>query len=61
MTMVNPTYVSALGNILPMFSTFTVAFTDGQGLPSFVPEPAELLMLGAGGAMLALLGLRRRR
>ena len=61
MSLVTPTWVDALGNLLPVFTTFTIEFTDGQGLPSFVPEPGELLMLGAGGAMLVLLGWRRRR
>jgi hypothetical protein len=65
MTLVTPTWVDALGNILPVFSSFTIEFTDGQGLPIFVvPEPGELLLLGSGAGMLGMLvlmGRRRRR
>jgi hypothetical protein len=61
LTLVTPTFVSALGNTLPVFSTFTIRFTDGGGLPPFlVPEPSTLLLLGAGSVGLWLAGRRRR-
>jgi len=53
-TLVSPTYVNALGNLLPAFATLTL--TDVH-LP--VPEPSALLMVGAGVAGLALLAARR--
>jgi hypothetical protein len=66
--LVTPTFVSALGNLLPIFATLTVSFTDGLGVPGFVsgrvPEPAlAVLILGAAGlgALLIRRGPGRRR
>ncbi len=59
-TLVTPTFVSALGNVLPLFTRYQVVFTDGNGLPEFMPEPAALLSIGATLGALALLGRRRR-
>jgi hypothetical protein len=65
LTLVSPTYVSALGNLLPVFSELEIRFTDGQGLPTFVnekvPEPGSTLALLSAGAVVLLLARRRRR
>ena len=50
-TLVTPTYVSALGNLLPVFSILNL---------HFIPEPGTLLLLGAGIGGLVLVGRRRR-
>jgi len=61
LTLVTPTFVSALNNLLPVFTSFTISFTDGLGLPAFmVPEPGTWLLLGSGLAGLILAGSRRR-
>lgn len=53
--LVSPTYVQALGNILPYVSTLRVEFSDGLGVPGFVsgqvPEPAAWLLAAAAGAL----------
>ena len=56
LTLVSPTYVSAVGNLLPVFTSIT--FTN-VSLP--VPEPANLVLVGVGLAVTAVLSLRRRR
>ena len=56
MTLVTPTFVLAIGNLLPIFTTLTL----GQGAHAPVPEPGSLLLIGAGVAGLALLGRRRK-
>lgn len=51
-TLVTPTFVEALGNLLPVFSTLAI---------DSVPEPGAFLLTGAGVAALALLRRMRRR
>jgi hypothetical protein len=51
-TFVTPTFVSALGNLLPLFTTLKLDF-------GAVPEPGTLLLLGAGVAGLIVVGRRR--
>jgi hypothetical protein len=60
-TLVTPTFVNALNNVLPQLSEWTLAFTDGGGLPSFMgmPEPTAVLALGSVLGALALLGRKR--
>jgi len=52
--LVSPTFVSALGNLLPIFVSLTIS---NPALP--VPEPAAWLLVGAAG--IGLVALRRRR
>ena len=59
LTLVSPTYVRVLGTVLPVFSEFTMVFTDGQGLP--LPEPGGTLEMVTAGAAILLLAHRRRR
>ena len=55
-TLVTPTFVLAIGNLLPIFAVLTL----GQGAHAPVPEPGSLLLIGTGIAGLALLGRRRK-
>jgi len=57
LALVTPTFVLALGNLLPIFS---VLIMDNVSLVGVVPEPGSLLLIGAGIAGLALLGSRRK-
>jgi hypothetical protein len=50
-SLVSPTYLSALGNLLPVWTTLSI---------HFIPEPGTLLLLGAGIAGLVVVGRRRR-
>lgn len=59
LTLVSPTFVQALGNQLPVFSFLTIEFTDGGGLPGFVPEPTPVLLVASG--LWLLVALVRRR
>jgi hypothetical protein len=56
-TLVTPTYVSALGNLLPIFTVLTL---NTGAHSAAVPEPGSLLLIGTGIAGLALLGRRRK-
>ena len=51
-TLVTPTYVLALGNKLPIFTSFTI---------HVLPEPGTLLLLGSGVLGLAFYGRRRTK
>lgn len=53
-TLVSPTYISALGNVLPILAFFSLSSL-------FVPESGSLLLLLTGLGGLAALGLPRRR
>ncbi len=48
--LVTPTFVSALGNVLPLFTTLTL---------THIPEPGTLLLVSAGVIGLAIVGRRR--
>ncbi len=54
LTLVTPTFLQALGNVLPIFTSIT--FTN-VSLP--VPEPSPWLLIGAGALGIAFFGLRR--
>ncbi len=56
-TLVTPVFVSALGNLLPLFASLELVNVH----ISSVPEPGSLLLIGAGVAGLALLGRRRQK
>jgi hypothetical protein len=53
-TLVTPTFVLALGNLLPLFTALTL-----DNVAIGVPEPGTLLLLGAGVAGLVAFGRRR--
>ena len=55
LTLVTPTFVLALGNLLPIFGTLTLTNSGGP-----LPEPGGLVLILAGIAGIALLRGRRR-
>ncbi len=59
-TLVTPTYIQALGNQLPVFAFLTIQFSDGGGLPEFVPEPTAIVLLATGLWLLRAISGRRR-
>ncbi|MGH0037556.1 MAG: PEP-CTERM sorting domain-containing protein [Myxococcota bacterium] len=52
-SLITPTYVSALGNLLPIFTRLTLDNVH-------IPEPGTLMLLGAGVAGLVVVGRRRK-
>ncbi len=56
-TLVTPTFVSAIGQLLPVFTQLKITFTDAGP----VPAPGPLLLLGSAIAGLAGLGRQRKR
>lgn len=56
LTLVTPTFVLAIGNLLPIFATLTFTNTGGP-----LPEPGALLLIGTGVVGIALLRRSGRR
>ena len=54
LTLVSPTFVLALGNLLPIVSSLQL------NLPIMMPEPSALLLIGTGIVALALTRCRRK-
>ena len=54
-TLVTPTFVSAIGNLLPIFAVMTLT-----NISHNIPEPGSILLIGSGIAGLVLLGSRRK-